>query len=253
MTFKSPLRGIQAMRKRHAALYGGGLYYQKVLRLNPIAYWPLWEASGTSAQCVVNPAQNGTYSSDVSGWPVGTGIGDGNTAPQFDGTNDYVGIHTAALEAGFDGGENTVMAWAKVSGIGVWTDGVDRIAVHLWADDQNQQQFIKPSSNNWLQWLRWGNNVLDGYSYTTMTDVDWMHLAVTISETDDEMKSYLNGVQQGTTSDTLGAWTGALAALGTTIGAGATTPSNLWSGQVAHVAVWSRILAADEILTLAQK
>ena len=80
-------------------LMGGGTYADRVMRYGPIAYWPLWEASGTVAHCLVNPLQNGTYNSPVQGWPPGTGIGDGNTAPWFDGATSFVNIFSVPIQS----------------------------------------------------------------------------------------------------------------------------------------------------------
>ena len=110
------------------ALIPTGINYsdQKVLALGPIAYWPLTETSGTVAHCLVNPAQNGTYSSNVATWPVGAGIGDGNTAPIFDGANDWVQAFSATLAAAWAANCPTtgaVMIWTKAANLGMWTDG----------------------------------------------------------------------------------------------------------------------------------
>jgi len=93
-------------------------YWERVMATDPIAYWPLWETSGTVARCLINPAQNGAYNSNVSGWPPGPGIGDGNTAPFFDGTNDYVNPFSVTFRGRFNGAEGTVMIWAKVANVG---------------------------------------------------------------------------------------------------------------------------------------
>ena len=105
---------------------------------------------------VDSPNQDGTYSSDVSTWPVGTGIGDGSTAPQFDGTNDYNDVFSATLQGAFNGEEGTISVWAKVSGSGVWTDGARREVFRI-LDTTDYQELIwieKNSTNNQL-WYRY--------------------------------------------------------------------------------------------------
>ena len=52
---------MSLLSTRRALLGGSGGYNEKVLRTGPIAYWPQDETSGTVARCLVNPAQNGTY------------------------------------------------------------------------------------------------------------------------------------------------------------------------------------------------
>jgi len=53
-------------RARFAALYGQALgiqleYYQKILRASPLAYWPLWETSGTAVNDLSGNSYNGLY------------------------------------------------------------------------------------------------------------------------------------------------------------------------------------------------
>ncbi|GAI14148.1 unnamed protein product, partial [marine sediment metagenome] len=105
MGYKSPLNMFPADRWRQNFFIGAGgvlAYDDKVLGMDPIAYWPLSETSGLVANCLVNPAQNGVYTGVTLGQP---GIGDGNTAPYFDGTNDYVDVLTAAFIAAYNGSE----------------------------------------------------------------------------------------------------------------------------------------------------
>jgi len=52
----------------------------------------------------------------------GTG-GHGATAFSFDGTNDNVNIYSSDLNSVLNPNEGTLVAWTKVSGAGVWTDG----------------------------------------------------------------------------------------------------------------------------------
>jgi len=225
----------------------GGSYSDKVLGMGPIAYWPLNELNGTAARCLVNPAQNGTYSSDVSTWPVGAGIGDGNTSPQFDGANDVIGIGTATFIAAFNYALCTVCGWAKVSAAGIWTDGASRQTIRIWTDAANYLYIRKNSVNNQFIFVRNpGGNETPAYSNTA-----WFHWAMTVSEVANQTKYYLNGVQQGVT-DPAGAWVGAPVANTTCIGAARVAgPFEVWSGGLAHVAIFNRVLDISELLSLA--
>ena len=118
----------------------GGSYMGKVLGIGggPIAYWPLSESSGTNA---VNEqgtaARDGTFARNVTTMGTGTGIGDGNTAPDFDGTNDYCDVYSVSFRDAFNGAEGTVSLWAQVSGVGIWTDSTRHDLVMLYADASN--------------------------------------------------------------------------------------------------------------------
>jgi len=231
---------------------GGGAvtYASRVLALSPIAYWPLYEASGTTAACLVNSAQNGTYNSDVSGWPPGTGIGDGNTAPFFDGTNDLVNIYSATLAGVFNGAEGSIHAWMKVANAGAWTDGSNRTITYPYADAANYIRIIKSSVDNTLYWRYEAGDVIET-SVGTCSDTGWITNAITWSKTADEVRTYINGTPEDTLT-TLGVWAGSLVsshvAIGSTYG---TILNSLWHGWIAHVGYWDRPLTPAEIADLA--
>lgn len=224
-------------------------YYERVLNLDPIAYWPLWETSGTTAECLVNPAQNGTYSSDVSTWPVGTGIGDGNSAPGFDGTNDWVEGITATIAAAWNGSEGTLFHWLKVANVGVWTDGVRRDTMFFQVDGSNYVMIRRSTANNTMQWLYNAGGTLEVVGTAGLSSTAWVPVALTWSKSAEEMKAYWNGAQTGATQTTLGVWAGTIGAAN--IGATGVGPANPWSGWLAHAAVWDRALTQPDINSLA--
>ena len=243
----------QIMRRRRRIQ--AGKYQNKVLSYDPIAYWPLTEHSGTVAHCLVNGAQNGTYSSDVSAMGIGTGIGDGNDAPYFDGTNDYVNIYSATFNTAFNGAEGSLSMWLRVGAAGVWTDATDRRFLSLRVDGNNYIIMQRVGANN--------NRVTTTYNagavgktitHDGLSSTDWMHWAATWSKSSGatgEVKFYYNGSQVGATLDNLGVWAGNLSNTLTTIGAASTIPSAVWSGYAAHVAIWNTPLTAVQIANLA--
>jgi len=202
------------------------------------------------AHCLVNPAQNGTYSSDVSTWPIGVGIGDGNTAPQFDGVADFCNIYTPALVAAFNGAEGSVLSWQRVANAGVWTDAVDRFIWDLRNGVANQIYAYKTAANNRWDRAYAAGGVNETRTDTPFTSTDWWMQVITWSKSADEVRYYCDGAWQETDT-VLGVWAGALVATSTIIGARFTTPSGLWDGSIAHVAVWDRALSATEIAGLA--
>jgi len=230
-----------------------GHYHEKVLAMQPIAYWPLWEASGTVAKCLVNTAQNGTYSSDVSTWPVGAGIGDGNTAPQFDGANDYINVFSAAFSAVFPGAVGSFAGWVRVANVGVWTDGTRRDSTILFDDANNYIILRRAVANNTYQYLYQAGGVLGIRSAAGLANTGWVHVAMTWSDgtSANEMKCYWNAVQQGATVGALGNWAGGgLDPNQTLIGATTMVPANVWSGGQAHFSLFNRVLSLPEIQAL---
>lgn len=249
-TASNPMLGNIGAMDHRSATDQRRVYAPRVEAESPIAYWPMWETSGTTAACQINPAQNGTYSSDVSGWPVGPGIGDGYTAPYFSG-NDHVAIHTAALQAAFDGDEGSAMIWARVGNSGVWIDSTIRIALNLWADDNNQVQLSKTSNDHEL-WFRYiAGAVSEDMRELNINTMQWYHHAITWSASNDRAIAYRDG-RMIVTNTGLGVWAGALNAFATFIGALTAANANPWIGWLAHCAVWDRELPFATIQDLSR-
>lgn len=227
-------------------------YRDRVLKTDPIGYWVQDEAGGAVSYDMVTQfsggARNGTYVGVTLGQP---GIGDGRTAPLFDGALDYNDIYSASLAAAFNGAEGTLMAWARVFNVGVWTDGVLRDIALLFADANNFVVIQKSAVDNRAsaQYTASGTVQLRNVALVSPPTVAFP-FAITWSALADEVRVYIDGIQQGATMNGLGVWAGVLAATNTTIGAASTAPILVWNGYIAHAAVWDRPLAPAEVLSL---
>ena len=231
---------------RRLILMGRGSYTDKVIGYGPIAYWVQGERSGTNAACQINSAQDGTYTGVTLGQ---AGIGDGSPVPLYDGTNDYLDVQSATFATAFSGAAGTVHAWYKVSAVGVWTDGtVDRV-IYLAVDADNFLAMSKNSGNNELAWYYEANTTVESVVLGSLSTLDWFAMTMTWSGAADEMKAYYNGAQTGSTQTTLGTWVGSIAT--SFIGSTSNVPAHPASGNIAHVAVWDRVLTATEIADLA--
>jgi hypothetical protein len=219
-------------------------YYQKVLALDPIAYWLLDEKSGTVAYDLVaeNGAQNGTHTGVTLGQP---GIGDGRTSPLYDGANDFTNIHSATLASAFSGDEGSISIWAKVSAAGVWTDAANRSSVRLSTDTGDYIMLYKRTVNNSYRLERF-DGAIDQITVAT-SSTDWMHFIFTWSIAADEVRAYYNGALSGAPVAGLAAFTGTLQANLTNIGcANSGVPNLIWSGWLDECALFNRPLSADE-------
>jgi hypothetical protein len=227
-------------------------YTSKVKAVAPgnlIAYWPLAESSGTAIQDESGNAYNGTYTAVTLGQ---TGIGDGRTSALFDGSTSRGNVYSAGFAGAFNNQEGTFAIWFRVAAVGVWTDGINRRLVRLAVDANNQVYINKSASNNALDLIYQAGGTAKGVSPATFAgNIGWNHLALTWSKSGDAVKAYVNGAQSGATATGLGVWAGALAATTTVLGAFVTTPSNVFSGMLAHPAVWSTPLSAAQIAQIA--
>ncbi len=234
---------------------GGRNYFQKVLATessNLIAYWPLNEKTGSTANDVSGNARHGSYTGVTLG---STGIGDGFDCPFFDGANDYVNVYSVSLRDAFNGAEGTAMIWAKVFNVGVWTDATFRRTVMLNVDNNNRVTLFHGRINdNSLQSVYGAGGTLETRDSAGHAETTWLHFAITWSKSTGvtgEVRHYINAVQEGATDTNLGVWVGNLVSTTTVIGANDTDPTFVWHGYLAHPAIWDTPLTPTQIAQLA--
>lgn len=250
MTLKSSLRGIQARRRRHDALYGGiATYNDKMLATVPTAYWPQSETTGTTAYCLVNAAQNGTYTgvtlaNDTAG-PFGT------PAPFYDGANDYCNIDTAAIRAAWDAGgaEWSILFWWKVVNAGAWADGVSRRTCNFADSANDNADGGKRNLANQMQYHWDGGGVAHVHNEGGVIATDWVCSVMTRSEAADEVKYYHDAALLATDT-VIGNWASATPWTAVLIGAANTVPAAVWHGWLGPLALWPRALPLPEITSL---
>lgn len=189
----------------------------------------------------------------TNGVTLGTASGGHlSSAYSFDGTNDNVNIYSSDLNGAFNPNEGTVVAWVKVSGVGVWTDSTNRFIFSTSADANNLVSLIKISTANTLQLRYWsgtGSNNITISSTAAGGITDWIQVVLTWSKAADQVKAYINGAQVGTTQTGLGTWVGNMGTTTTVIGAQATT-GNYWSGLINDVRLYNSALSATDIANL---
>lgn len=223
-------------------------YTAKVKALSPLAYWVMGEASGSVALDSSGNARVGAYTGVTLG---ATGIGDGRTAASLDGATSFNNVYSASLAAAFSGQEGTFSAWAKVSGSGVWTDGLTRRVIYFLVDSSNRVGILKPVGSNEIDCLYVAGGTALGAGKTSFSPTGWFHVGLTWSKVADQMIFYVNGTAITPVSTGLGTFAGALSTTQTIVGALSTPAAQVWSGFLAHVAVWATPLSAAQILTLA--
>jgi len=223
-------------------------YADKVLALRPIAYWPMWEPSGTIAYDISGNARNGAYTGILLGQQ---GIGDGRTAGWLDGINDTNNVQSASLQAAFNGSQGTMMVWARANAAAMWTNGIAHGLIRAFADDNNQIAIQKTTTNNQLQWYYAAGGTAENHTSTNGAGtLSWFLAAFTWSKTADQTRAYLfiNGVAAYDNIRTvLGVWAGVPTSMDVGLG-GAGVVS--WLGWEAHAALWARALSSAEIQAL---
>jgi hypothetical protein len=230
---------------------GGNAYWQTISQTEPtslIGYWRLNEKTGIVAADSSGNGHDGTATGVTWG---ADGIGDGSTSATFDKVNDLVNVYSAGLNTAFDPAQGTVLIWLKVTSAATWSDGQSRVAVWLGMNSSTDYSSIKKrDTNNHIEFRYEADNVLKNYIFDSSGNIGWIMCAMTWSKSADEVKCYINGQQVGATLTGLGAWVGSLSSTSTVIGALNTTPIQVWSGNLAHCALWKTPLSADQIAAL---
>lgn len=230
-------------------------YSDKVNALSPIAYWRHTESSGTTADNFEGTAdRDGTFARNVTDMGTETGIGDGETSPTFDGSNDTNDVYSSSLNTAFNGSEGTLSIWIRASSQTIWDSSTQRMFAQFRVDGNNQVFINHNSAIEEIAWRYFAGGTLESVLKDTISSTDWIHIAQTWSATagaDGEFKAYFNGTQEGSTQTALGSFSGNLATTRCNVGAATTTPVQVWSGGVAHCALFTSALTGANITSLA--
>lgn len=190
---------------------------------------------------------------DITGATVGVDAGRFlGVGEQFDGLVDFLGISSAEINSVLNPTQGTLLAFARVSGVGVWTDGIDRFIAHIYVDDGNRVTLSRSGLDNQLNFLMSLGGVNSLISKINISTAGWMQLAITWDKDADQVIAYFNGVKEGSTLTGLGTWVGNLLSTRTVIGAASTVPGNIWDGDITQVALLTEVLTAAEIARIAR-
>ena len=229
----------------------GGDYADAVLALSPLAYWQSAEGSGTDIIDSSGNGYDGTYTGIT--WD-GTTAPQGTPAPYYDRANDYGNVYSAGLAGAVDLDELTVSIWVKTDPT-TWTTN-NLFIWKLVRDANNLIQVFHDTASNQLRLSRIGDSTVKTGTYLTSGPTDWFNLITSCSVSGGgnlaagEAKMYYNGAAVTTLTGNVASTGSGLSSTETVIGALNTTPTNVWGGYIAHMAVWNRPVD-DDILALA--
>jgi hypothetical protein len=212
-------------------------YHCKCLSTEPddlIAYWPLWEASGeVMAEDISGHDCHGVYTGVTLGQP---GIGDGKTSALFDGATSFVNIYTTELNALFDGDELTMLIWNKHASEAAWSDGIFRRMINIEGDGDGEASINKSSTASLMQ----ATLEATGSSNITKSSggIYFVPNILVASKSGNYFRYYRSGLLVGQVAYPAGAWAADLNDTNCAIGARNLTPTQLYSGYLAHAAIW---------------
>ena len=144
------------------------------------------------------------------------------------------------------------MVWAKVAAAGVWEDGMLRRLFTVAVSGDNRIILNKDAANNSLTWTYTANATSESQNTTSLSNTDFACYVITWSKSGDSVDRYIDGVASGSADTGLGVFLGDLVNTTVVIAASSATPGNVWSGDMAHVALWNTPLTAAQIAYLSK-
>ena len=221
-------------------------YAAMVAQLDPIAYWPLNESSGTNALNYGALAQDGVINGSMglgATGATGTGFGSTHNAYQFDGATTYV---NCGGNFPVNPTTHTLVVWVQASPFGgnagewcpVATEGNSSWRVQRWHNTESIEDSDSgtvPGSDG-SEYLRSAQVIDDG---------NW-HMLVAVKDVNSR-SFYMDGVL-----DVTGTTVGDTATNGedVVIGSNIENTGNCWPGMISDVAMFNYAFSASDVATL---
>ncbi len=227
-------------------------YTQTVLSVqnsNLLAFWPLNETSGTTADNAQGVgARDGTYSNVTLNDTPGP---KGENAGTWNGTNSFVDIFSNSLSNALNGAEGSMAIWFKVSQAGVWSDGLSAFLFQIRISTTNRIFLTKGATTDQLSGRRQVGGETGAFSFITSGPTTWVHQVLTWSEANTRWNFYVDNVSRASGSN-IGTWPGgtldsAFCNIGINDNAGVLNPTD---GHLQYAAIWNVELTASEVSTL---
>ena len=178
----------------------------------------------------------------------------GSVAPLFDGSNDFIDIDTTAIGADIDFDLYTVMAWGKVSAVGVWTDGTLRQLTKIRTNTGADHQFSmsKAAGDNSIRFQRQVNGQTLTHTVGSFSSTDWFCMVMVCTGTGggNTVRYFLNGVLESTDSSP-DAMVGTISQAW--IGSNNGGAANVFDGHLGPYGLWNTNLSDEEAAYISRR
>jgi lysophospholipase L1-like esterase len=239
----TPANLVQYIDRR---IYGRPIAATKYIARELPTLLAAYSLDETSGVIMYDFSGNGYHSASVNVVTGAPGI-DG-ACYTFDGGLSYCTINSAGLLSALDCNEFTFSLWYKTPTLYPWIDGAQHYFLRIDSSNGQAFAFYNSNTNNTITANFWSNptNAIKTVTFTPSTN--WTHLAITISNGNNRMRLYINGVLQSPETALGTAWTGTNTIL---LGTQNTVPATAWKGFFDEVYFYGRELCAEEISALA--
>lgn len=235
---------LDAVLCDHSAFYSA-----RVLSVRPashVAYWPLSERAVMPVWNYLDVAANGVLVNGTRGLP---GIGDGNFAYQFNGTNSVLNFYSAAFASAFNGAAGTLALWFRFDPAAIFPPIATKSLLWLGSSFGNRVTLLVDTAGR-LAFYYIAGNILKSVVSAVLTAGAWYLAMLTYDGVANQMRAFLQGAQVGATQVALGTWLGAPVSTMCAVGATSPTGPAWFPGSVAHLSVWNAALTPAEVASL---
>jgi hypothetical protein len=210
-------------------------YASVIMRDGPIRYFRLGETSGTTAADSSSSAQNGTLNGTVTLNQTGLITGDPNAAMLFDGSTGFVSCPSTGLPTG--AASFSLEAWAKMPTPLQTSQSFGIIVAYGGSTTNSEPELYFQKSDSTLRGDAGGTQPAGVTAVAGTT----YHLVLTYDGS--ILRFYSNGTQAGTATVTVN-----VSLSFAKIGAEQATTSHFFQGTIDEVAIYNKVLTADQIL-----
>ncbi len=235
-------------------------YIQKVLRTQSssfVAFWPLNEESGTVAYDLSPNGYNATSSGLLrSNLQRSFVAPDGDKCAQFDGSASLINIYAAVTKEPTLVGSISLFVAVPEANLA----GTTKMQLITMAYDASNLIDITFNTTAYqFNGAYEAGGTLDTVNSGLLYNVDggpqqpeWHHLGLTWDASNNRLRFFADGLQQGTTQASLGTWSGAMASDTMVLGSSnSSSAADVLTGYLARVGVWSVELTIPEMAELA--
>jgi hypothetical protein len=224
------------------------LYDAKALTVQPAAllsHLALMETAGSVAADSSGNSRTGSYSAAVQ---LAADIFlDGSPAPDLN--NGFINWYTTGLRDVFNGAELSVGGWLKFPN-GVWSSAGLAFVLYFYTATGCTVQVYTNTTANAVAVYRAVPANADAQAASFRNSVSWQHLMITVSESANRLRMFLNGELLSETSD-IGAWGDLLVSTNTMLGAQSNLGTNPFGARrVRGWTIWATELTPPEVLAL---
>ena len=231
-------------------------YIQKMERVQSSSFvglWPLDEESGTTAYDISPNGYNATSSGLLrSNLQRSFLAPDGGKCAQFDGSASFVNLYGAIAKEPTTIGSISVLVAVPTANL---KDTTKMQIITLKYDAQNYIDITFDTTAYRFNGAYEAGNTLDSVNsdlvYNVAYGPQWHQFGLTWDAANNKLKFFVDGLQQGSTQESLGTWTGAMASTTMVLGSSSTTAANVLTGYAARLGIWSVVLPAATMQDLA--